>query len=76
MDYKKEMDIKIYKYTKLENDDILLEIVKINLKKSIKNIKKDHYKNYFIYAYNKDFYKGKKGSKQSSKHIKAKIYKP
>ena len=29
----------------------------INLKKSIKNIKKDHYKNYFIYAYNKDFYK-------------------
>ena len=32
----------------------------VNLKKSIKNIKKDHYKNYFIYAYNK-----------SSKHMKA-----
>jgi len=48
----------------------------INLKKSIKNIKKDHYKNYFIYAYNKDFYKGKKGSKKSSKRRKSKIYKP
>jgi hypothetical protein len=35
----------------------------VNLKKPIKNIKKDHYKNYFIYAYNKDFYKGKKNSK-------------
>jgi hypothetical protein len=45
------------------------------LKKSIKNIKKDHYKNYFIYAYNKNFYKGKKGSKKSSKHRKSKIYK-
>ena len=47
----------------------------INLKKAIKNIKKYHYKNYFIYAYNKDFYKGKKGSKKSSKHRKPKIYK-
>ena len=47
----------------------------INLKKTIKNIKKYHYKNYFIYAYNKDFYKGKKGSKKSSKHRKPKIYK-
>ena len=47
----------------------------VNLKKSIKNIKKDHYKNYFIYAYNKDFYKGKKGSKKSSKHRRSKIYK-
>ena len=44
----------------------------VNLKKSIKNIMKDHYKNYFIYAYNKDFYKS---SKKSSKHRKSKIYK-
>jgi hypothetical protein len=47
----------------------------VNLKKSIKNIKKDHYKNYFIYAYNKDFYKSKKNNKKSSKHRKSKIYK-
>ena len=47
----------------------------INLKKSIKNIKKYHYKNYFIYAYNKDFYKGKKNSKKSSKYRISKIYK-
>lgn len=47
----------------------------IYLKKSIKNIKKDHYKNYFIYAYNKDSYKCKKNSKKSSKRRKSKIYK-
>jgi len=47
----------------------------LNLKKSIKNIKKDHYKNYFIYAYNKDYYKNKQTSKKSSKHRKPKIYK-
>ena len=34
-----------------------------------------HYKNYFIYAYNKDFYKGNKVSKKSSKHRKSKVYK-
>ena len=33
------------------------EELKLNLSKSIKNIKKEHYKNYFIYTYNKDFYK-------------------
>jgi len=38
-------------------------------------IKKDHYKNYFIYTYNKDFYKGKKNSKKSSKYRISKIYK-
>ena len=38
-------------------------------------IKKEHYENYFTYAYNKDSYKGKKGSKKSSKHRKLKIYK-
>ena len=28
-----------------------------------------------FYAYNKDFYKGKKGSKKSSKYRKSKVYK-
>ena len=37
------------------------------------NIKKEHYKNYFTYAYNKDSYKNKKNSKKSSKHRILKI---
>ncbi len=51
--------------------------LKENLKKSIKNIKEENYKNYFIYAYNKEYYKNKKDSskKSSSKHRKLKIYK-
>ena len=51
--------------------------LKENIKKSIKNIKEENYKNYFIYAYNKEHYKTKKNSskKASSKHRKPKIYK-
>ena len=52
--------------------------LKLNLKKSIKNIKEENYKNYFIYAYNKKHYKTKKKSSKkrtSSKHRKLKIYK-
>ena len=60
--------LKLYKSTNYEE-------LKLNLTKSIKNIKKEHYQNYFTYAYNKDSYKGKKGSKKSSKHRKLKIYK-
>ena len=46
-----------------------------NLKKSINNINKDNYKNYFIYAYNKDLYKTLKRKKLSTKHRTLKIYK-
>lgn len=56
--------------------------LKENVKKSITIIKKENYKNYFIYAYNKDHYKTNKISKKknsskksSSKHRKLKIYK-
>lgn len=51
--------------------------LKEDLKKSIKNIKEENYKNYFIYAYNKEYYKKDKNSskKSSSKHRKPKIYK-
>jgi len=52
--------------------------LKLNLKKSIKNIKEESYKNYFIYAYNKEHYKNKKKSSKkrtSSKHRTPKIYK-
>ena len=44
-------------------------------KKSIKNINKEHYENYFIYAYNKDLYKILKRKKLSTKHRTLKIYK-
>jgi len=50
--------------------------LKESLKNSINKIKKEHYENYFIYAYNKKSYmNNKKNSKKSSKHRKPKIYK-
>ena len=51
--------------------------LKKNLKKSIKNIKKENYKNYFIYAYDKKQYKKKSSKKKSksNKHRELKIYK-
>lgn len=49
--------------------------LKESLKNSINKIKKEHYENYFIYAYNKKSYKDKKESKKSSKYRKPKIYK-
>jgi len=60
--------LKLYKSKNFEE-------LKLNLIKSIKNIKKEHYENYFTYAYNKDSYKKKKNSKKSSKHRILKIYK-
>jgi len=60
--------LKLYKSKNFEE-------LKLNLIKSIKNIKKEDYINYFTYAYNKDFYKNKKNSKKSSKHRILKIYK-
>ena len=46
-----------------------------SLKNSISKIKKEHYKNYFIYAYNKKAH-NKKKSKTSTKYRKSKTYKP
>ena len=57
--------LKLYKSKNFEE-------LKLNLTKSIKNIKKE---DYFTYAYNKDSYKKKKNSKKSSKHRILKIYK-
>jgi hypothetical protein len=59
--------LKLYKSTDLEE-------LKENLKKSIKHIRKEHYKNYFIYAYKKRYYKNKIYGK-SNKERKLKIYK-
>ena len=47
--------LKLYKSKNFEE-------LKLNLTKSIKNIKKEDYENYFTYAYNKDSYKKKKNS--------------
>ena len=47
--------------------------LKESLSNSILKIKIDNYKNYFIYAYNKELYK--KDSKKSSKYKQPKIYK-
>jgi len=65
--------LKLYKSKNFEE-------LKLNLTKSIKNIKKENYENYFTYAYNKNSYnknsyKKKKNSKKSSKHRILKIYK-
>ena len=47
-----------------------------SLKRSIKRIKKEHYKNYFIYAYDKKSYKNKKNKRKiSTKFRKLKKYK-
>jgi hypothetical protein len=51
-----------------------LDELKENLKKSIKNIRKEHYKKYFIYAYNKKSYNNKKYG-VSNKQRKLKVYK-
>ena len=61
-------------YMKLYKSNDFTEL-NFNLKKSINNINKDNYKNYFIYAYNKDLYKILKRKKLSTKHRTLKIYK-
>ena len=61
-------------YMKLSKSNNFNEL-NSNLKKSINNINKDNYKNYFIYAYNKDLYKTLKRKKLSTKHRTLKIYK-
>ena len=61
-------------YMKLSKSNDFTEL-NFNLKKSINNINKDNYKNYFIYAYNKDLYKILKRKKLATKHRTLKIYK-
>jgi transposase len=51
------------------------ELLKISLKKSIKKIKEEHYKNYFIYAFDKKYYIDNKKQSKSSKVKKPKNYK-
>lgn len=51
-----------------------LKALKDSLKSSIKKIKEEYYKNYFIQAYNKDHYKNEEYIKISNKHRKPKNY--
>lgn len=65
---------KVKHYIKLDKITNL-NALKDSLKSSIKKIKEKHYKNYFIYAYNKDYYKNKEYINVSNKHREPKIYK-
>ena len=46
-----------------------------SVKTSINKIKEENYKNYFIYAYNKDYYKNKKIGKKYTQRRILKVYK-
>jgi hypothetical protein len=46
-----------------------------SVKSSIGKIKQDNYENYFIYAYNKDYYKNKHVVKKYTKRRTLKVYK-
>ena len=46
-----------------------------SVKTSIDKIKEENYENYFIYAYNKDYYKNKLNNKKYTKRRTLKIYK-
>ena len=45
------------------------------MKTSIDKIKEENYENYFIYAYNKDYYKNKQNNKKYTKRRTLKVYK-
>ena len=46
-----------------------------SVKTSIDKIKTENYENYFIYAYNKDYYKNKQNNKKYTKRRTLKVYK-
>jgi len=61
-------------YIKLDKPNNYIKL-KDSIKESINKVKEENYKNYFIYAYNKNYYKNKKPTKKSSKQRILKIYK-
>ena len=46
-----------------------------SIKTSIDKIKEENYENYFIYAYNKNYYKNKQIDKKYIRRITLKVYK-
>ena len=61
-------------YIKLDKPNTFTELEK-SVKSSIEKIKEENYKNYFIYAYNKDYYKNKTNKRKYIKRRTLKIYK-
>ncbi len=61
-------------YIKLDKPTTYLTLNN-SVKTSISKIKPENYKNYFIYAYNKDYYKTYKKSKKYNRRREEKIYK-
>jgi transposase len=61
-------------YVKLDKPNTFTELGK-SVKASIDKIKEENYKNYFIYAYNKDYYKNKTNKRKYTKRRILKIYK-
>jgi hypothetical protein len=61
-------------YIKLDKPTTFLTLNN-SVKMSISKIKPENYKNYFIYAYNKDYYKTYKKSKKYNRRREEKIYK-
>ena len=54
-------------YVKLDKPNTFTELEK-SVKTSINKIKEENYKNYFIYAYNKDYYKNKTNKRKYTKN--------
>ena len=61
-------------YIKLEKPNTFTALDE-SVKSSIGKIKQDNYENYFIYAYNKDYYKNKQVGKKYTKRRTLKVYK-
>jgi hypothetical protein len=61
-------------FVKLDKPNTFTELDN-SVKISIKKIKEEHYENYFIYAYNKDYYKNKQTEKKYTRRRTLKIYK-
>lgn len=61
-------------YIKLDNPNTFTALDE-SVKTSIDKIKPTNYENYFIYAYNKDYYKNKLNNKKYTKRRTLKIYK-
>jgi len=61
-------------YIKLDKPNTFISLDE-SIKTSIDKIKEEHYKNYFIYAYNKDYYKNKQVGKKYTRRRTLKVYK-
>ena len=61
-------------YIKLDKPNTFTELEK-SVKVSIDKLNEENYKNYFIYAYNKNYYKNKTNKRKYTKRRTLKLYK-